>query len=1094
MDYFRTLAVVLAVMVCASARADRSLNDLSGPWRLFVDDHAVAEKSGIVRTYHPFVKHAGNPVLVGDKPWEAGIVYLYGTVLPNETGTGYRMWYACLPKIDNYDGSHTLYATSTDGITWTKPNLGIRTWNGSANNNMFFNRTTGSGISSTMHTPWDPDPSRTYRFMNYEGGGFWGACSADGVQTVDLPGNPVFTGGSDVGQFMWDPFLERYRGYVKNSWYDWNGLRRRAVALTETTDIASWPTEELILVPDRHDDRWSSNPVYRTHFYGLSAFAYESMYIGFLWIFRATDAEGYYVGPVYTEIVTSHDGVHWEREEGDRPPMVPLGPNGAWDDGQLYTATQPILVGDTLRLYYGACNQPHGTGLNITTCSIGLATLRKDGFASLDAGSTPGVLTTHILTHAAGNLRVNATASGGSVRAEVLDADRNVIPGYSADACLPLTGDGIDQPVAWSTKTQLPDEPAGIRLRFILQNASLYSFRADGPLDVLEGPKFSLHPQPVTTCPGGTATFTVEATGTGELTYAWHRDGALLASGARHSGVDTPSLTISPVYESDAGRYACVVRDSLTSSTSNEAALATVTVSFTGIGSLGTGGSTVSGVASDGSVVCGTSAGQPVIWTAGGGLVGLGLPGGATSATAVGVGIGPGGSVVLAADTNAATSRARRWDGNTAGLGTWSDLPRLRGTTEWQPLALGTDGNSDVWIAGSSPNGGDGNGREAAYYRQSSGTTVAPPLPSGGHDHSDLHAVADNGYAAGQYQYLGVAPTGGARNAMKCTGPTSSSPLNTLLGAPSSKNEAICRAISRNGAVAGGWSFYTNQVALGQPCLWTSQTGVVPLPFIPGGDGDNDGAVLAISGDGTLAGGYTFYNGPVDGPREAFIWDAVSGTRRLQDVLSTAYALDLTGWNLQEVRAISADGRTIAGIGLHDARPEGWVARIGSVAQPPSIEQQPVKQLVTPGGTATFAVTASAPAPLSYVWQKDGLDLAESSRIIGVRGPVLVILGVTTDDAGVYRCVVSVPCGVSTSQEASLLPLLPPDQDRDGDVDADDVPLFQQCATGAAVSVEPHCAPSDFDGDGDVDLDDYGMLQRCYNGPGRTPAPACLVD
>jgi hypothetical protein len=564
-------------------QAQRSLNDLSGPWQLFIDDSILVEKVNLTRTYHPFQKYAGNPVLVGDKPWEygdklpgQGIVYIYGTVLPNESGPGYRMWYACLPW---YSGtapagaSHTLYATSTDGITWTKPNLGIRTWNGSTNNNMFFDRTVGSGISSTIHTPWDPDPARRYRFMNKDPGGYWAAYSADAVHTVDSVNNPVFTGGSDVGQFMWDPFNQIYRGYVKNGWMDWNGLQRRAVALTQTTNIESWPTEQLILTPDPIDDRWSSNPVYRTHFYGLSAFAYESMYLGLLWIFRASDAEGYFVGPVYAEIISSRDGVHWTREEGNRPAILALGPSGTWDDGQLYTATQPLVEGDTVKLYYGACDQPHGSSLKTTICAIGLSTLRKDGFASLDAGATAGSVITQSLLGAAGTLRVNCTASAGSVRVEVLDRYNTVLPGYGAAECAALTGTGIDQAVTWASHSELPSVPEPIRLRFIVQNASLYSFRAAEPVQLAWGPVISDQPDPLAICLGNDAIFSVQASGYGTLLYQWQKDGSDLTDGGNISGTNQSQLEIASVGPGDLGAYRCVVSDEYGSTPSLAASL-----------------------------------------------------------------------------------------------------------------------------------------------------------------------------------------------------------------------------------------------------------------------------------------------------------------------------------------------------------------------------------------------------------------------------------------------------------------------------------------------------------------------------------------
>jgi hypothetical protein len=83
------------------------------------------------------------------------------------------------------------------------------------------------------------------------------------------------------------------------------------------------------------------------------------------------------------------------------------------------------------------------------------------------------------------NYRANAD---GSLRVEVLDAGGKPIPGYEQDDCKPLTGDSIDQPVAWSSKTNLP-AASPIRLRFLLHRASVYSFRADNPISILDEPE-----------------------------------------------------------------------------------------------------------------------------------------------------------------------------------------------------------------------------------------------------------------------------------------------------------------------------------------------------------------------------------------------------------------------------------------------------------------------------------------------------------------------------------------------------------------------------------------------------------------------------
>jgi hypothetical protein len=65
-------------------------------------------------------------------------------------------------------------------------------------------------------------------------------------------------------------------------------------------------------------------------------------------------------------------------------------------------------------------------------------------------------------------------------------------------------------------------------------------------------------------------------------------------------------------------------------------------------------------------------------------------------------------------------------------------------------------------------------------------------------------------------------------------------------------------------------------------------------------------------------------------------------------------------------------------------------------------------------------------------------------------------------------------------------PAFPPDLDRDGDVDGQDVALFQVCVTGATTGpLKPGCEAADFDHDADVDQADFGWLQRYFSGGGN---------
>jgi hypothetical protein len=477
---------ILAVARVTPAEPARQLGDLSGPWQLFVDDYLVAEKTHVVRTYHPFQKRAGNPVLVADKPWEGTMAYLYGTVLPREDGPGYRMWYHSWAEGEY----RKLYAVSADGLKWEKPDLGIVTYKGSTKNNLLFRRTHEDHTPQVIHTPWEADPQRRYKLINYDYGrtppkntvsGYYGALSPDGIHWTDVPQNPVLRDPGDVGCFVWDQHTKRYLGYPKK-FTDVRGFRRRCVGFSETTTFESWPESRMVLIPDEYDDRWVSKPGQHTDFYGLSGFAYESMYIGFLWIFRITDGNN--DGPIFVELVSSHDGVDWIREEEPRTPILPLGPTGSWDGGMVFTPNHPLVESDTIKLYYGGINVTHGAGKEAG--AIGLATLRKDGFASLDAGGAAGTITTKRLLGAAGPLRVNYKAAGGSLKVEVLDENGKALPGFSRDDCEPLNGDSVDQVVRWKGSSEVPRQTGPVRFRFVLQNAAIYSFAAGDSMHLLQ--------------------------------------------------------------------------------------------------------------------------------------------------------------------------------------------------------------------------------------------------------------------------------------------------------------------------------------------------------------------------------------------------------------------------------------------------------------------------------------------------------------------------------------------------------------------------------------------------------------------------------
>jgi hypothetical protein len=99
----------------------------------------------------------------------------------------------------------------------------------------------------------------------------------------------------------------------------------------------------------------------------------------------------------------------------------------------------------------------------------------------------------------------------------------------------------------------------------------------DATLTVTPGTSISSHPSSMSANVGGTASFTVSASGTG-LSYQWKKDGVNLTDGGSISGATTASLTITNVTTADFGTYTCLVTGSCGSIESNGALLTVLTV------------------------------------------------------------------------------------------------------------------------------------------------------------------------------------------------------------------------------------------------------------------------------------------------------------------------------------------------------------------------------------------------------------------------------------------------------------------------------------------------------------------------------------
>ncbi|MBL9134118.1 MAG: hypothetical protein JNG86_23090, partial [Verrucomicrobiaceae bacterium] len=131
----KTLAALVLTSLSLQA-AERTI--------LFVDDHDILYRSGTRRVAHQPVKHAQNPLITEDKHWELAIGWVS---VHRDAKTGrYQLWYQAYAGKRAQQKTHectVAYAESADGITFTKPDLGLFDFNGDKHTNIVL---VGSGV------------------------------------------------------------------------------------------------------------------------------------------------------------------------------------------------------------------------------------------------------------------------------------------------------------------------------------------------------------------------------------------------------------------------------------------------------------------------------------------------------------------------------------------------------------------------------------------------------------------------------------------------------------------------------------------------------------------------------------------------------------------------------------------------------------------------------------------------------------------------------------------------------------------------------------------------------------------------------------
>ncbi len=433
--------------------------------QLFIDDCLIESINGLKRIVNQLVRHHANPVLTYEKPWEGNCVITWGSVLYDKEVKLFKIWYEVYKKFGK-PGEATIlcYATSKDGVTWEKPELGLVDYRGSKANNIVFAPKTGTIDSPTVFFTPDPTPECRYRmyWYSFEEHGIRGATSSDGLNWDLIEG--ILVNAGDRSSACYDP--QRKKFLVMTRIPD-RGLR--TCGLWESDNGEDFKYVGEIAAPDDSDPE-------KTEFYGMIYFPYAGLRLGFLEVFYVP------IRKLNTQLIYSRDGLKWHRA-CNRQTFLDWGPPGSWDQAWVTPSQNPpIRVGDKLYIFYQGRQTLHWAVAPFGHIgSVGLAFLRVDGFVSLEAQCEEGSVTTTPLLLEGTTLpavHINAFARPGTVTVEVLDLDGNPIEGFRRSDCIPLTmADRTDHAVAWRSNRNL-NSLAGrpVRLCFYVQGAKLYSF------------------------------------------------------------------------------------------------------------------------------------------------------------------------------------------------------------------------------------------------------------------------------------------------------------------------------------------------------------------------------------------------------------------------------------------------------------------------------------------------------------------------------------------------------------------------------------------------------------------------------------------
>jgi hypothetical protein len=496
----------LAVLAIGFARPVKHGNAAGADQNLVLfafDDEWLPLRDNVKLTLQRPQRYSGNPVLGRgddrDGPDGYGTA-LYGTVLHEKDK--FRMWYLAWPRsnsqynapADRPDYYRPIgYAESTDGIHWTKPNLGLVDYRGNKNNNLVLIEPVNEpyarpvDFNAVLYDPDDPDPSRRYKiaYIVYDLGRKFGttatAVSADGLRWKLVNTEPFTRGHYENTGLI--KFQGAYYASGQNIFPFGGNLpdgtpAGRVMTVLRSPDFATWaPNRSTAFI--RHDYRPADEGKGEENHMGAGLWNRGNVILGLYgqWhgpMIRPKPGERLAGLTIDLGFVISNDALHYREPVPDFV-MVPRGKPGQWDSQCLLQANAFYNSDTETYIWYSHWdldNQYKLVAANESSDrqAIGLLKLPRDRFGYLSkllngnasgAGrkfdyDTGSIISDSIRLSRSSKLYINAdgVSEASPLAIDLLNDNGKPIDGYQAS----VTKDALKGVVSWRRSDGLPKD------------------------------------------------------------------------------------------------------------------------------------------------------------------------------------------------------------------------------------------------------------------------------------------------------------------------------------------------------------------------------------------------------------------------------------------------------------------------------------------------------------------------------------------------------------------------------------------------------------------------------------------------------------